>query len=111
MPLPLYSSTTCYSRLPSTIASSNSISVTLRRPSQTRRTLPRHFTILHRLREQPKETPRSHPSITPKPSQQKSPLKVWPFVLIFVTGSFLFSQIVKQRAGTYDPKRHSPSRP
>ncbi|KAK5069055.1 bifunctional uridylate/adenylate kinase, partial [Cryomyces antarcticus] len=53
----------------------------------------------------PPQTPQSNPKISanyqappaPRPRGQSSPLRVWPFIAIFATGTFLFSQIVKQR--------------
>ena len=40
---------------------------------------------------------------TAQPHRQPNQLRVWPFVLIFVSGSLLFVQIVKSRAGTGQP--------
>ncbi|KAF2178585.1 UMP-CMP kinase [Zopfia rhizophila CBS 207.26] len=39
----------------------------------------------------------------------KSPFKVWPFVLIFATGTFLFKRIVDQRKGQYQAKGPMPA--
>jgi len=68
-----------------------------------------------RLRQPGEPTgPNEPPRHTASP-ESKSPLKVWPFVLIFGTGSFLFKKIVDQRKGEYQAKGpvagHSPSRP
>ncbi|KAF4309411.1 hypothetical protein GTA08_BOTSDO03072 [Botryosphaeria dothidea] len=47
----------------------------------------------------------------PRPrNPQYSPIRVWPFVLIFAGGTFLFTQVVKQRQGTGSPSNTS-SRP
>ena len=69
-----------------------------------------------RLRQPDEPTgPNEPPPHTTSPPS-KSPLKVWPFVLIFATGTFLFKKIVDQRKGEYDAANkpvvgHSPSRP
>ncbi|KAF2196306.1 UMP-CMP kinase [Delitschia confertaspora ATCC 74209] len=47
----------------------------------------------------PNEPP-THTNAAPS----KSPLKVWPFVLIFATGTFLFKAIIDQRKGQYQAK-------
>ncbi|GME45189.1 hypothetical protein GTA08_BOTSDO03072 [Neofusicoccum parvum] len=48
---------------------------------------------------------------TPRPrNPQYAPIRIWPFALIFVGGTFLFIQIVKQRQGTAPPSNTS-SRP
>jgi len=68
-----------------------------------------------RLRQPGEPTgPNEPPSHTSAPPS-KSPLKVWPFVIIFAAGSFMFKKIVDQRKGEYQSKGpvagHSPSRP
>ncbi|KAJ9645282.1 bifunctional uridylate/adenylate kinase [Coniosporium tulheliwenetii] len=42
---------------------------------------------------------------TPKPRGSNSPLRIWPFVAIFATGTFLFTRIVKQRQGQGTPQQ------
>ncbi|ORY09271.1 hypothetical protein BCR34DRAFT_602921 [Clohesyomyces aquaticus] len=68
-----------------------------------------------RLRQPGEPTgPNEPPTHTSSPPS-KSPLKVWPIVLIFVGGSVLFKLIVDQRKGEYKAQGpvagHSPSRP
>lgn len=43
----------------------------------------------------------------PKPRGQSSPLRVWPFILIFATGTYLYVQIVNQRKGSAPPSNES----
>lgn len=71
--------------------------------------------LASRLRQPGEPTgPNAPPRHTSSPPS-KSPLKVWPIVFIFATGSFLFKKIVDQRKGEYKPNGpvagHSPSRP
>ncbi|KAF1987717.1 hypothetical protein K402DRAFT_420078 [Aulographum hederae CBS 113979] len=47
---------------------------------------------------------------TPRPrSPNSSPLKVWPFILIFVTGTGLFYGIIKQREGVATVPKNAPT--
>ncbi|KAF1845910.1 uncharacterized protein K460DRAFT_430863 [Cucurbitaria berberidis CBS 394.84] len=67
-----------------------------------------------RLRQPGEPTGPNEPPTHISSSPSKSPLKVWPIILIFATGSFLFKKIVDQRKGEgYQPKGpvqgHSPS--
>ncbi|KAF2740550.1 hypothetical protein EJ04DRAFT_420392, partial [Polyplosphaeria fusca] len=66
-----------------------------------------------RLRQPGEPTgPNKPPSHTTTP-KSKSPLKVWPIIFIFFTGTFLFKKIVDDRKGQYKPTGpvagHSPS--
>ncbi|PSN65377.1 hypothetical protein BS50DRAFT_497802 [Corynespora cassiicola Philippines] len=71
--------------------------------------------LASRLRQPGEPTGPNEPPSHTNSSPSKSPLKVWPFVLIFATGSFLFKKIVDQRKGEYQSNGpvagHSPSRP
>ncbi|KAF1950707.1 hypothetical protein CC80DRAFT_388376, partial [Byssothecium circinans] len=69
--------------------------------------------LASRLRQPGEPTgPNEPPSHTTSPPS-KSPLKVWPFILIFALGTFGFKKIVDQRKGEYKAKGpiagHSPS--
>jgi hypothetical protein len=108
---------------PTTLSKHSSISIF---PSHTPRIPSHQFSISPRQFQEKKqqEAPRTHlppadhkpynPPVTTSPRRPKSPLKVWPFVAIFATGTFLFYRIVEQRKGTYQSQGssgHSPSRP
>ncbi|KAJ5064796.1 adenylate kinase-domain-containing protein [Bipolaris maydis] len=67
-----------------------------------------------RLRQPGEPTGPNEPPAHISAPSSKSPLKVWPIVAIFVTGTFLFKKIVDDRKGEgYQPKGpiqgHSPS--
>ncbi|EOA80700.1 uncharacterized protein SETTUDRAFT_100202 [Exserohilum turcica Et28A] len=67
-----------------------------------------------RLRQPGEPTGPNEPPSHISAPQSKSPLKVWPIIAIFATGTFLFKKIVDQRKGEgYQPKGpiqgHSPS--
>ncbi|KAF2797798.1 hypothetical protein K505DRAFT_358095 [Melanomma pulvis-pyrius CBS 109.77] len=81
--------------------------------------LPRQFStsapLASRLRQPGEPTgPNEPPTHTTSPPS-KSPLKVWPILFIFATGTYLFTKIVEQRKGQYKAQGpvagHSPSRP
>ncbi|CAO2649082.1 Nn.00g100310.m01.CDS01 [Neocucurbitaria sp. VM-36] len=70
--------------------------------------------LTSRLRQPGEPTGPNEPPTHISSAPSKSPLKVWPILLIFATGSFLFKKIVDQRKGEgYQPKGpiqgHSPS--
>ncbi|KAF2876400.1 hypothetical protein BDV95DRAFT_602387 [Massariosphaeria phaeospora] len=71
--------------------------------------------LTSRLRQPGEPTgPNEPPSHTASPPS-KSPLKVWPILLILGAGTFLFKKIIDQRKGNYVSSQptagHSPSRP
>ncbi|KAF1995150.1 hypothetical protein P154DRAFT_446079 [Amniculicola lignicola CBS 123094] len=96
------------------------LSPRLNRSRLTRTQLCRPFSttssLSSRLR-QPGEPsgPNAPPRHTSTPPS-KSPLKVWPILAIFFTGTFLFKKIVDERKEQGNPAKgaiagHSPSRP
>ncbi|CBX97114.1 hypothetical protein IAQ61_007945 [Plenodomus lingam] len=71
-------------------------------------------TLTSRLRQPGEPTGPNEPPIHITTPKTKSPLKVWPILLIFGLGTFLFKKIVDQRKDQgYQPKGpiqgHSPS--
>lgn len=93
--------------------------LSIARRSTFNRPLVRQFStsrnFASRLRQPGEPTGPNEPPPHTSAPRSKSPLKVWPFVLIFAAGSFMFKQIVDQRKGQYQAKGtvsgHSPSRP
>lgn len=109
-PLPLHNTHSCIVIPPFTTTMSSSL--TKLRSTQPfnsqlshliRYRTPRNFTTSQanasRLRQPGEPTgpnePPSHISTPPS----KSPLKVWPIIFIFATGTYLFTRIVEQRKG------------
>ncbi|KAK3044615.1 hypothetical protein LTS18_000806 [Coniosporium uncinatum] len=84
-------------------------------PFQSAQSVPRaSLTTTRRLLDQntdnnPKISTNYAKPPAPKPRGQSSPLRVWPFVLIFATGTVLFLQIVKQRQGLAPAPTNAPS--
>ena len=80
----------------------------------TTRTFTTSSKTFSRLRQPGEPTgPNEPPRHTSSPPS-KSPLKIWPIVFIFATGTFLFTRIVEQRKDDgYKPSGpvlgHSPS--
>ncbi|EON66698.1 hypothetical protein W97_05944 [Coniosporium apollinis CBS 100218] len=64
----------------------------------------RSYTTTQFLRTQGPAKGELQPPI-PKPRGSTSPLRIWPFVAIFATGTFLFTRIVKQRQGQGSPQQ------
>lgn len=73
------------------------------------------FTARHSSREEnPKISTNYQAPPAPKArtqSRSQSPLRVWPFIFIFVAGTASFVYTVKSRAGTHLPPKHDLTKP
>jgi hypothetical protein len=61
----------------------------------------------------PERTPASQTTraATQFPTRKKSPLRVWPFILILAGGAWMFQSLIKSREGKVPAKPGSPIRP